>query len=71
MFVLGGLHSGNTRRLAELCKHHNPRTHHLQCWEDLDTDLLQGHQRAGVTAGASTPDWIIRDFVEKLKKHEP
>lgn len=67
MFVLGGLHSGNTCRLAELCRQHNPHTHHLQSWEELDTELLKGKQVAGVTAGASTPDWIIHAFVEQLK----
>lgn len=67
MFVLGGLHSGNTSRLAELCRQHNPHTHHLQSWDGLDPDLLKGKNVVGVTAGASTPDWIIHEFVEQLK----
>ncbi len=67
VFVLGGLHSGNTCRLAELCRQHNPHTHHLQSWDELDTELLKGKQVVGVTAGASTPDWIIRAFVEQLE----
>jgi 4-hydroxy-3-methylbut-2-enyl diphosphate reductase len=69
MFVLGGLHSSNTRRLAELCKKLNSCTYHLQRWEDLDTRLLEGKRLAGVTAGASTPDWIINAFVGKLEEH--
>ena len=36
MFVLGGLHSANTRRLADLCKKHNEATFHLQNWDELD-----------------------------------
>jgi 4-hydroxy-3-methylbut-2-enyl diphosphate reductase len=68
MFVLGGLHSANTRRLADLCKQHNPNTYHLQSWEDIDQHVLQHKQVAGVTAGASTPDWIIQAFVENLRK---
>jgi 4-hydroxy-3-methylbut-2-enyl diphosphate reductase len=66
MFVLGGLHSANTRKLAELCKKHNPQTWHLQNWEELDISILSGKRAAGVTAGASTPDEVIKEFVEKL-----
>lgn len=69
MFVLGGLHSANTRKLAELCKKHNPQTYHLQNWEELDISILSGKRVAGVTAGASTPDEVIREFVEKLEAY--
>jgi 4-hydroxy-3-methylbut-2-enyl diphosphate reductase len=67
MFVLGGLESANTRRLAELCAEVNKQTFHLQNWNELDTDALRGKRTAGVTAGASTPDWIIREFVQNLE----
>ncbi|MBN2271892.1 MAG: 4-hydroxy-3-methylbut-2-enyl diphosphate reductase [Sedimentisphaerales bacterium] len=67
MFVLGGLESANTRRLAELCKKYNNETFYLQNWAELDTRVLLGKKVAGVTAGASTPDWIINEFVGNLK----
>jgi len=67
MFVLGGLESANTRRLAELCKKHNSHTFHLQNWNELDKNILSGKNVAGVTAGASTPDWIIDEFVKNLE----
>jgi 4-hydroxy-3-methylbut-2-enyl diphosphate reductase len=67
MFVLGGLHSANTRRLAELCKKHNPATFHLQNWDELDKKVLSGREIAGVTAGASTPNWVIDEFVKHLE----
>ena len=67
MFVLGGLHSANTRRLAELCKKHNSRTFHLQNWDELDKSSLSGRSVAGVTAGASTPNWVIDEFVQRLE----
>jgi 4-hydroxy-3-methylbut-2-enyl diphosphate reductase len=67
MFVLGGLESANTRRLAELCKEVNNRTFHLQNWNELDKSVLAGKKTAGVTAGASTPDWIIDEFVKNLE----
>jgi (E)-4-hydroxy-3-methyl-but-2-enyl pyrophosphate reductase len=67
MFVLGGLESANTKRLAELCREFNSETYHLQNWKDLDKSLLTGKKTAGVTAGASTPDWIIDEFVKNLE----
>lgn len=71
MFVLGGLHSANTRKLAELCKKHNPQTYHLQNWAELDKKTLSGKRTAGVTAGASTPDEVIEEFVTGLRDYEP
>jgi (E)-4-hydroxy-3-methyl-but-2-enyl pyrophosphate reductase len=75
MFVLGGLESANTRRLAELCKKYNGQTFHLQNWGEFDKNVFFGKKRAlpqvaGVTAGASTPEWIIAEFVENLAKIE-
>ncbi len=66
MFVLGGLESANTRKLAELCKKHNNQTFHLQNWNELDKNIISGKNVAGVTAGASTPEWIIAEFVGNL-----
>lgn len=67
MFVLGGLESANTRKLAELCKKVNKQTFHLQNWKELDKNILYGKNIAGVTAGASTPEWIIDEFVKNLE----
>jgi (E)-4-hydroxy-3-methyl-but-2-enyl pyrophosphate reductase len=66
MFVLGGLESANTRKLAELCKKYNNRTFHLQSWQEFDKKLVFDCSTAGVTAGASTPQWIIDEFVKNL-----
>jgi 4-hydroxy-3-methylbut-2-enyl diphosphate reductase len=75
MFVLGGLESANTCRLAELCKKYNSQTFHLQNWNEFDRNVFFGKKQAlphvaGVTAGASTPEWIIAEFVENLAKIE-
>jgi 4-hydroxy-3-methylbut-2-enyl diphosphate reductase len=67
MFVLGGLDSANTRKLAELCKKYNSQTFHLQNWEEFDKKVVSGRKVAGVTAGASTPEWVIDEFVENLR----
>ncbi|OQA00710.1 MAG: 4-hydroxy-3-methylbut-2-enyl diphosphate reductase [Planctomycetes bacterium ADurb.Bin401] len=70
MFILGGLHSANTRKLAELCKTYNKKTFHLQNWKELDKTILFGNNIAGITAGASTPQWVIDDFVENLRRFD-
>lgn len=70
MFILGGLHSANTKKLAELCKKYNNKTFHLQNWKELDKTILFGNNVAGITAGASTPQWVIDDFVENLRRFD-
>ncbi len=70
MFVLGGLNSANTKKLAELCKKYNNITFHLQNWDELDKSILCGKKTAGVTAGASTPNRVIDEFVEKLSAYD-
>jgi (E)-4-hydroxy-3-methyl-but-2-enyl pyrophosphate reductase len=70
MFVLGGLESANTRKLAELCKKYNSRTFHLQSWQEFDIKEVLSCKTAGVTAGASTPQWIIDEFVKNLEATE-
>ncbi|MFC1676600.1 4-hydroxy-3-methylbut-2-enyl diphosphate reductase [Planctomycetota bacterium] len=70
MFVLGGLESANTRTLAQLCKKYNNQTFHLQNWKEFDKNKLFGKKVAGVTAGASTPEWIITEFVRNLEAFE-
>jgi 4-hydroxy-3-methylbut-2-enyl diphosphate reductase len=67
MFVLGGLNSANTKKLAQLCKLHNNQTFHLQNFKELDIKVVSGKTSVGVTAGASTPDRVIDEFVERLK----
>lgn len=67
MFVLGGLHSANTQELARLCRAEGTRTYHLETWADFDPAMVQGARVAGVTAGASTPEWTIQEFVRGLE----
>ncbi|NOS99103.1 MAG: 4-hydroxy-3-methylbut-2-enyl diphosphate reductase [Phycisphaerales bacterium] len=67
MFVLGGLHSANTQELARLCREQKTPTYHLETVDDFDAEMTAGHRVAGVTAGASTPEWVIADFVTMLE----
>jgi len=67
MFVLGGLHSANTRELARLCSNRGVPTFHLETWVQFEPSMVAGRNIAGVTAGASTPEWIVQDFVSRLE----
>ncbi len=71
MFVLGGLHSANTRELARLCKEGGIRTFHLETWEQFEPGMTAGCTVAGITAGASTPEHIITEFAENLRNFDP
>ena len=68
MFVLGGLHSANTREVARLCEETGCPTYHVETWEQFEPNMAAGRSRAGVTAGASTPEWVIAEFAENLRR---
>ena len=67
MFVLGGLHSANTREMARLCREAGTDTHHIETWDQFEPRMAAGKKVAGVTAGASTPEWVIAEFVRNLE----
>jgi len=67
MFVLGGYNSANTRRLAEICSEINPCTRHIETEYEVTQPMIKDASVVGVTAGASTPQWIIDGLVERLK----
>ncbi len=67
MIVVGGKNSANTRRLAEICRAIQPRTHHIETASELEPVWLDGVEKAGVTSGASTPDWSIEDVVNRIR----
>lgn len=67
MVIIGGKNSGNTRRLYEIAKSLNPNSYHVETAEELKEEWFKGAQRVGITAGASTPDWIIREVVERIR----
>jgi 4-hydroxy-3-methylbut-2-enyl diphosphate reductase len=68
MVVIGGYNSANTRRLAEVCAELQPRTHHIETAQQLDPLWFDGVGRVGITAGASTPKWLIDEVMECIGK---
>jgi len=69
--VVGGRNSANTRRLAEICERTNVPTYQVEVKEEIDPAWLTNARIVGVTAGASTPDWIISSVVERLLTISP
>jgi (E)-4-hydroxy-3-methyl-but-2-enyl pyrophosphate reductase len=67
LVVVGGRHSANTVRLAEIARATGRPTVHVESVEELREDDFKGHSVVGVTAGASTPNWIIEEVVERLQ----
>jgi 4-hydroxy-3-methylbut-2-enyl diphosphate reductase len=68
MIVIGGRNSGNTRRLQAISAEAGLPSYHIERAAELPIDRLSGLKVVGVSAGASTPDWIIKEVVEALEK---
>jgi 4-hydroxy-3-methylbut-2-enyl diphosphate reductase len=71
VLVVGGHNSGNTRRLAEIAKESGKPVYHIESeddFEDIDLDTLASAPYVGITAGASTPNWIIKKVYRALEQ---
>ena len=71
MVVVGGRQSANTAQLAEVCRRVNPRVHQIESANEIRAEWFSGLRRIGVSAGASTPDEVIAEVVERLTQIEP
>ncbi|KEI00400.1 bifunctional 4-hydroxy-3-methylbut-2-enyl diphosphate reductase/30S ribosomal protein S1 [Clostridium botulinum] len=69
MVVIGGFHSSNTTKLYEICKKNCKNTVHVENVEQIPKELINSSNNIGVTAGASTPDWIIKEAILKMSEH--
>ncbi|MCX8036598.1 MAG: 4-hydroxy-3-methylbut-2-enyl diphosphate reductase [Candidatus Sumerlaeia bacterium] len=67
VIVVGGRGSANTTRLAELSRERGVPTWHIETADELPLDVLEQYNEIGVTAGASTPHWIIEQVVDRLE----
>lgn len=69
MIVIGGRHSSNTTKLYEICIKNCHNTIHIEKAEEIPTEILENEDivNVGITAGASTPDWIIEAVINKIK----
>jgi small subunit ribosomal protein S1 len=68
MFVVGGRNSANTTRLAEICEDAGVPTYHIETAAEVEPEWVKGMQVVGLTAGASTPEWVIEEVKAKLEQ---
>lgn len=71
MIVVGGKNSANTTRLYHLCKEICPNTYHVETEDELNADMFSGVENVGLTAGASTPKYLlekVREYIYEVAK---
>ena len=66
-YVIGGRHSSNSVKLLAVCQEQCPKSFLIETPQEINPQDLQGIERVGVTAGASTPKWLIDQVVERLR----
>ncbi|MCU0239856.1 MAG: 4-hydroxy-3-methylbut-2-enyl diphosphate reductase [Pyrinomonadaceae bacterium] len=67
-YVIGGNHSSNSRKLLAVCKEQCEKSFLIETPLEINPEDLQGVETVGVTAGASTPKWLIDEVIERLEK---
>jgi (E)-4-hydroxy-3-methyl-but-2-enyl pyrophosphate reductase len=67
LLVVGGRNSANTSRLRDTCREVLRDTYQIETCDEIDPNWLKGKCKIGVTAGASTPEWVISEVVNRLK----
>ncbi|MBA7498595.1 4-hydroxy-3-methylbut-2-enyl diphosphate reductase [subsurface metagenome] len=68
MLVIGGRESANTTRLAEIGKNQGVKTYHIETKNQLKYKWFHPEDKVGITSGASTPDWVTNEIIDKLKE---
>ena len=68
MIVIGGKNSSNTKQLFSIAKAGCADSYHIENEEELECSWFEGKKLCGITAGASTPDWVIQNVVDKIEK---
>ncbi len=66
MIVIGGKESSNTRKLTDICRDRGVDTYQIETPDELRKGWFLGRSKIGVTAGASTPDWMIEEVIRAI-----
>src|SRR6187200_2950919 len=67
-YIIGGRHSSNSVKLLAVCKEQCEKSFLIETEDEIDAKDIIGVGRVGVTAGASTPDWLIKQVVARLNE---
>lgn len=68
MLVIGGKHSSNSKKLFDVCKKNCKNSYHIETINEIEMINFSNCDKIGITAGASTPDCIINEIINALKK---
>ncbi|MBI2646904.1 hypothetical protein HYW99_00335 [Candidatus Woesearchaeota archaeon] len=68
VIVIGGKNSSNSKELYAKCKELGVESYFIQSEEQLQKEWFIGKEKIGVSAGASTPDYLINDVVKRIKE---
>ena len=68
MLVLGSSNSSNTQKLFEICKKYCSNTHYIETSGDIPPVDIKTIKKIGITAGASTPEWVIKEVLLKMEE---
>ena len=71
MIVIGGKSSSNTKQLHSICLENCPNSYLIENEQELEISWFKDKKFCGITAGASTPDWVIQKVYEKIKSFKP
>ncbi len=67
MIIIGGHNSANTRQLLELCIKNKKRAYQVETEDELKKEWFKNYKKVGITAGASTPPWMIKRIRKKIQ----
>ena len=67
MIVIGGKHSSNTKQLHSICERDCKESYLIENEKELDASWFDGKELCGISAGASTPDWIVQNVVNEIQ----
>ncbi len=70
MLVVGGKNSSNTKKLYELCKEKCEKTFLIENYREIPYKYIDKNTKIGITAGASTPDWVIEEVIQYVRESE-
>ncbi|MBN1381103.1 MAG: 4-hydroxy-3-methylbut-2-enyl diphosphate reductase [Deltaproteobacteria bacterium] len=69
MFIVGGRNSANTKRLVTLSEEQGTPTYHIETADELNELDIKKYDKIGISAGASTPNWIIERIMDQLSSY--
>ena len=68
MIVIGGYNSSNTKKLVQVCEEKNIQAYHIESFSQLEGDWFHNKNHVGITAGTSTPEYVINEVHEAILK---